>query len=188
MDYTSFSHGQVQSKLWLCTELEKTIKFNAKIAIVGCWYNILGLLLLARHQEKYKYIHGYDIDEKTKPIADKLTDAWQINLDQKIRNYILDVNQIDFQNYDTIICTSTEDIASIDWYTNIPTGKIVCLQSTNLTSQDVQNFNNWYILNSNKNIDEFKNKYPMTKIIYAGQKNFDYGNIAYTRYMLIGVK
>jgi len=75
MDYTSFSHGQVSSKLWLCAELETYIPVDARVAILGSWYNVLSFMLLTRNASRYQRILGIDKDPGTKEIADRITDA-----------------------------------------------------------------------------------------------------------------
>jgi hypothetical protein len=36
-------------------------------------------------------------------------------------------------------------------------------------------------------LEEFKNKYPLTEYIYAGEKEFVYPDWQFTRFMTIGV-
>ena len=56
MDFLSFSHGQTQSKLWLCETIEPYLPKDAVVAILGCWYNTLGFMLLTRNQSMYQHI------------------------------------------------------------------------------------------------------------------------------------
>ena len=86
MDYTAFSHGQMQSKIWLCESLEKYIPEKSNIAILGSWYNLLGILLLTRNPNKYNFIIGIDIDKNAIDIANKLCERWMIQPNVKIRN------------------------------------------------------------------------------------------------------
>ncbi len=51
MDPLSFSHGQTQSKLWLCETMEPHLPQNAVVAILGCWYNMLGFMLITRNKQ-----------------------------------------------------------------------------------------------------------------------------------------
>jgi hypothetical protein len=46
----------------------------------------------------------------------------------------------------------------------------------------------WNITNSNPSMKQFKAKYPMSKILFEGEKVFDYGHLVYSRYMIIGTK
>ena len=72
MDWDSFSHGQIQSKLWLCQELERHLPQNARVAILGSWHNVLAFMLLTRGADRYQTIVGIDLDKKVQKVADKL--------------------------------------------------------------------------------------------------------------------
>jgi hypothetical protein len=188
MDFSAFSHGQIHSKLWLCEEIEKFITKPVNVAILGCWYNILGFMMVTRNKNLYSYIHGVDFNQDAISVANKICDAWMINDDQKIKNQCYHVSNIEFYNYDIIINTSVEDIISMQWYENIWSNKIVCLQSNNLTPDKVSKYSGWNIVNPNPDIETFKNKYPMSEILFEGEKEFDYGDLKYSRYMIIGKK
>lgn len=188
LNLTAFSHGQIQSKLWLCEEIEKYITTSCNVAILGCWYNVLGFMMVTRNKNLYNYIHGIDINPEAVLTANKICDAWMVNDDQKIKNKCYNVNDIKLNNYDLIINTSCEDISSNLWYQNIEENKVVCLQTNNLTAQQVTNYSDWNILNPNPTMEVFINKYPMKKILFQGRKNFYYGTLNYSRYMLIGIK
>lgn len=186
MDFTAFSHGQIQSKIWLCENLEKHIHQKSNVAILGCWYNVLGFLLLSRNQNLYSSIVGYDIDPYALEIANKINDGFIIETNI-VKHICRSVSDIDFYNVDIIINTSVEDIG-IDWYHNIPNGKLVCLQTLNLKQNDVANYSDWNIKNETENLDEFLKKYPMNKIHFQDTKKFNYGDLKYNRYMIIGKK
>ncbi len=188
MDFSAFSHGQIHSKLWLCEEIEKHITKPCNVAILGCWYNILGFMMVTRNKDLYNYIDGIDLNQDAITIANKICDAWMINDDQKIKNQCYHVSNIEFYNYDFIINTSCEDMTSNKWYENIWDNKIVCLQTNNLTQEQVSKYQGWNIVNPNPTIEVFKNKYPMKEILFEGKKDFDYGDLKYSRYMLIGKK
>jgi hypothetical protein len=188
MDYSAFSHGQIHSKLWLCEQLESKITRKSDVAIVGSWYNILGLLMVVREPELYNSITGIEISQNSIDIANKICDAWMINDDQKISNKCISANNVEYYNYDIIINTSVEDILDTVWYDRIPNNKLIVLQSNNLTPNKVSKYPGWNIVNSNPDIETFKNKYPMNEILFQGEKKFDYGDLKYSRYMIIGKK
>lgn len=186
MDYNAFTHGPILSKIWLCEELEKFIKNPVRIMVLGCWYNLIAFLLFARNHKQYKKIDGIDINLDCVNGANKINDAWKI--ENKLETFHADANNAFYQNYDIVICTSTEDIKDMEWYSRIPEGHLVCLQTLNLTQKQVKRFPGWEILNPTKTMEEFKTKYPMKKILYEGSKKFDYSDLKYTRFMLIGIK
>jgi hypothetical protein len=188
MDYSSFSHGQIQSKLWLCCELEKFIEPDSNVVILGSWYNILGFMMLARNPQLYNHITGIDNNRDSIEIADKVCNAWMINDDHKIKNLEGDVNQVDCSDFDVIICTSVEDIENTEWFNNIPSNKLVCLQALNLDATQTEKYQDWIIKNPIANKDILKEKFPINQILFEDQKEFDYGDLKYTRFMLIGKK
>lgn len=186
MDMTAFSHGQAQSKLWLCEQLEPLVPENTQALILGSWYNLLGFMLLSRHPEKYISITGIDKNPEAIDIADKLNNGWMIANDKKIKNICNDVNSLnstDFSPYNLIINTSCEHM-NVDWYDRIVSDQLLCLQTCNLVTSDP----NWNIINPSPTMNDFKSKYPMSQILFEGMKVFDYGHLVYTRYMLIGRK
>ena len=186
MDFSAFSHGQIQSKIWLCEELEKHITDPVRVVVLGCWYNMTGFLLFARNQHLYKRIDGVDTNLESVGMADKINDA--LKIENKFNAFYADANNTFYHNYDVAICTSTEDIKETHWFERIPEGKLICLQSLNLTPKQIKKYDNWNIMNPNKTFKEFKNKYPLSSTLYEGSKKFDYGDLKYTRFMIIGIK
>lgn len=186
MDFNAFSHGQTLSKIWLCEELEKYIEDKTRIVVLGCWYNTTAYILFARNHTKYSKIDGIDLNPENVGIADKINDAWKI--EGKLDSYFADVNNTFYQNYDIVICSSVEDIKGNNWFDRIPNGHVVCLQTLNLTANQIKKYSNWNIVNPIKNMKEFKSKYPLQKVLYEGSKKFDYDDLKYTRHMIIGIK
>jgi hypothetical protein len=180
----AFSHGQIQSKIWLCEKLEPYLPKNANVAILGSWYNILGFMLLSRNQYKYNLITGIDIDKEVKSIANNITNAWQCMSDQKILNITADANEINLDTYDTIINCSPEHMSTNDWFHNIPENKLVCIQSSDVNSMSDE----WLVCNPNNSLDEFIHKYPLSKYMFMGTKEINYDDWGYKRFMVIGIK
>ena len=186
MNYDSFSHGQIQSKVWLCKELERFVHANIKIAILGSWYNVLSFMLLTRNADRYQYILGVDIDPETKDIADKLTEAWRIGKDYKVENIIADANGVNLAGYDLIINCSPEHMDRNDWFENLEYGTMVCIQSSNVQTADDDV---WKCVNSNESLEDLTLKYPLSKYLYSGEKEIRYSDDnGYKRFMLIGIK
>lgn len=185
MDLTVFSHGQTKSKIWLCQHLEPHIPYNANIAILGCWYNMLSFMLLSRNENICNKIIGIDIDPSIKPIADKLNDAWTCGPSPKIQHVITDANFYNLDEFDLIINCSPEHMNSDDWFHNINEGTLVCIQSSDI---DIQNDNIWKCINPNKSIEELSKKYPLSTIIYSDTLRIQYSDWGYNRFMLIGIK
>jgi hypothetical protein len=176
----SFSNGQVDSKLWLCQELEK-LGWNSNVTrIYAGWYAVTALLLLGREKFKVNKIESYDIDPLCQPIADMLNENWVFK-GWKFKAFTNDCNTLSWNNnVDLIINTSTEHFSELSWWNNIPTGTRVIIQSNNMQHDDhVFNFSNE---------DEFLKKFQMSTIMFKGTKQFVYPGWQFERYMLIGIK
>lgn len=182
MDYTAFSHGQIQSKQWLCETLEPHVPKNAKVIILGCWYNILALMMLTRNHAKYKSILGIDIDPDAIDIANKVCDAWIIGTD-KLLNIIEDASTFDLRGYDVVINCSPEHMDNT-WFNQVESNTLVCIQASNVDNND----DIWKINNPVPSIDIFENKFPLSHVIMSGVKEIKYDDWGYQRFMRIGIK
>jgi len=185
MNFDAFSHGQIQSKVWLCKELERFIHANLKVAILGSWYSVLTFMILTRNADRYQYILGIDIDPSTKEIADKITNAWQISKDFKVENIVADANKYDLSGYDLVINCSPEHMDGAEWFENLEYGTMVCIQSSNVTTKDDDV---WKCVNPNESLEDLALKYPLSKYLFSGTKEIRYDDNGYDRFMLIGIK
>jgi len=182
IDFNAFSHGQIQSKIWLCDNLEPFLPSNyAQVAIIGSWYNILGFMLLTRNQNRYNLVMGIDVDQESISVADKMVNGWSIGMDFKARNVCANINEYSLSPYNVIINTSCEHMNN-DWYHKIEPHHLVCIQTSNMVTDDP----GWNITNPNATMEDFKAKYPLGQILFEGEKVFDYGHLRYSRYMIIG--
>jgi hypothetical protein len=179
--YDAFSNGQVESKLWLCENLEKISSIeNAKIWILGGWYGIQAFLLLSRGNLNIKEIRSFDIDPECESIADKINNNWEIQ-QWKFKAITQDCNTLDYTNTpDIVINTSTEHFSSMEWFNRIPKGTLVCLQGNDMNHED--HHSQYTDLNS------FANSFPLTEVKYIGEHKFSYPSWSFTRFMLIGRK
>lgn len=184
MDFTALSHGQIHSKLWLCQFAETFIPANARIAILGSWYNFLGLMMLLRNPAKYQTITGFDKDSKAIDVANKVCESFMIQPNVKMANVCADVNDIDLNGYQVVINCSVEHMDSRRWFDKLPMDTLVVVQSSNVNNNDPV----WDIKDPTQSLDELKLKYPMTQYYFSSNKGFDYGSTKYQRYMLIGRK
>lgn len=184
MNLNAFSHGQVKSKEWLCNYLEPHIAKNAKVAILGSWYNVLGFMMLTRQQDHYQEILGIDIDSSAIEIADKVCNAWIFNDQKKVTNVVADACEYDFSHYDVVINCSPEHMSKRTWFDNITSNTLVCLQTSNLDYTD----DDWLIVDPTYTLEEFKSKYPLSQTIIEDTLDIDYQDWGYKRFMLIGIK
>jgi hypothetical protein len=183
----AFSNGQIDSKLWLCEELEKLGWESDLTRIFGGWYGITAFLLLSRGKFQVRKIYSYDVDPSCEAIADMINENWVIK-EWQFKAFTEDCNnprlsqttEYDSGILDLIINTSTEHFESMDWFDNIPTGTRVILQGNNMPHDD-------HIVRTTT-LDEFIAHYPLSGIMYKGEKLFVYPEWQFTRYMIIGVK
>lgn len=182
MDFDSFSHGQIKSKIWLCEQIEPLIKPNSKVLILGGWVNVLGFMLMTRQENKYSLIQSVDSNPTTIETANKITDRWVI--DGRVKNKVADANTVPSNEFDIIINCSPEHMDSIKWFSNINPNTLVCIQSSNVTSPEKP----WFITNANPTLDSFLSKFPLSRIHFYGTLPITYDNWGYDRYMLIGYK
>ena len=186
MDYTSFSHGQVHSKLWLCQNIEPYIPDQASIAILGAWYNVLGFMLLTRNPKKYRAITGIDVDPTVKPIADSICNAWVFGSDLHVCNITQDACDVDLTDFQVVLNCSTEHMKSNDWFYQIPNGTLVGLQSACVYEEE--KLQDWKITNPNNSLAEFTKKYPLSSYYLRDTMKIQYDHWGYDRFMIIGVK
>ncbi len=175
----AFSNGQIDSKLWLCQELEN-LSWSSKLTrIYAGWYGITAFLLLSRQKFNVDRIESYDIDPSCEVVANAINENW-VHKDWQFRAFTADCNQVIEGCPDLIINTSVEHFDSMKWFYNISPGTAVVLQGNNMLHDD-------HVLNF-KTLESFTNTFDLTKVVYKGSKDFDYPDWKFTRYMIIGIK
>lgn len=184
MDYRAFSHGQIHSKIWLCENLEPYIPQNSRILILGSWYNLLGCMMLTRKPRSYTAITGVDRDQSAIDVANKICEPWMIAPTPYIQNVCADANIYDFNGYNVIINCSCEHIESEQWFNNITSGSLVCLQSSDVSAEN----KDWDILNPNPLLENFLTKFPLKNYFFKNEMIFNYQNFSFKRFMVIGIK
>lgn len=175
----AFSNGQVDSKLWLCRELEK-LNWTSKLThIYGGWYGVLAFLLLSREKFKVGRIESFDLDPSCEPIADMINENWVIK-EWQFKAHTLDCNGQVPGAPDLVINTSSEHFDNMNWFNSIPKGTRVIVQGNNMPHDD-------HVIHSNS-LTDFKNQYMLSTVSYSGSLDFNYPTWSFTRYMIIGIK
>lgn len=195
----AFSRGQVQSKIWLVTELSKIQKDFKVVFLLAGWYGQLRKFFDIA-DISYDKMRIVDIDPAACEISDKifnidfinnyqvkaveldLTDmSWlyRTGCQYKIKNYTTGQEINEKTIPDLIVNTSAEHFHE-DWYhkfVNRPleTDPLFVIQSNNL--HEVEDH-----INSIHSMGEMKKKFPMTRLLYEGVLQLT----GYKRYMLIG--
>lgn len=191
----AWSHGQLTSKLWLIDELAKLQLNLGRIWILCGWVGTLPMMMF--HSTKLlhmAHIRSFDIDSRCAPLADTLNRP-QVKQSWLFKASTIDVNKLEYDNFefsttkydgstqllvdsaDTIINTSCDHMLRNDWWDAISLGKLVVLQNNNF-AEITEHVNNV------ANLAEFKQRYPMSEILYEGVLDCT----LYNRYMLIGYK
>ena len=181
-----YSSGQVESKLWLCRQVEKLLQGQGPqtIWILGGWVGILPFLLLSRERLNIKNIRSFDQDSDCEKTADIINENWSWK-DSIFKAKTIDCNKLSYTDFSfsnssapsLIINTSVEHFGSNQWYSNIPKGKKVALQSCDMKHEDH--------VGCVYSEEEFKERFPSTKVHYSGSLKFNYTTWSFTRYMLI---
>lgn len=176
MDFDSFSHGQIRSKLWLANRIDSYL--GKKVVILGSWHNILSFIFKIRGCTSH--FTGIDINPEVKNIADKICNTWMI--DGSVENLTGDANNISI-DYDTIINCSSEHMTT-EWFDKIKPGTLICIQSSNMVDPG----HPWYIVTPSPNIESFKQKYNLSETLFLDTLRIQYDGWGYDRYMIIGYK
>lgn len=178
INWDAFASGQVGSKIWLCEELEKTKWTINQAYIYAGWYGITAFLLLSRGKFQVHKIRSIDIDPSCEPIADKINEYW-VWKDWKFKAHTADCTTL-FPNADLIINTATEHFETKEWFDNIPWGTKLVLQGNNMPHDDHRLYS--------ASLKDFINHYPMSRLEYSGQLDFEYPSWKFSRFMVIGEK
>lgn len=195
----AFSRGQVQSKIWLATELFKVKKEFEMIYLLGGWYGQL-LNYINTTGVSYNKARIIDIDPVACKISDRIFNVSSIE-NYKVKSVEIDLTnpnwlyrtgcEYTLKNYnndsvskeksipDLVINTSAEHFHE-DWFHKfihrpLPSDPLFVIQSNNLF--DVPEH-----INAVHSIEEMKIKFPMTRLDYSGEIQLS----GYKRFMLIG--
>lgn len=175
----AFSNGQLDSKLWLCRELEKLQWQSNLTHIYGGWYGVLAFLLLSRERFSVERIESFDMDPTCQPVADMINNNWVFK-EWKFKSHTADCDFVDKNRPDLIINTSSEHFDSMLWFESIPKGKRVIIQGNNMPHDD-------HVVCS-KSLDDFVKTYPLSELIYSGKLEFEYPDWSFSRFMIIGIR
>ena len=180
MDFNSFTHGQVVSKLWLCEVLEPYLSSDSTVFILGGWHNVLGFMMSVRKPNYYSTIINVDIDTDAIEVAKKVCDAFP----HRVINVAGDSNKHEITPGCFVINCSVEHFESDEWYTKLDSGTMVCVQSSDVTDPTEP----WLIKNPNPDLETFLKRFPVTEQLFVGTHRIQYDHFGYNRFMLIGRK
>lgn len=191
-----FSRGQLQSKLWLISELKKHKLDLGTVFLCAGWYATLATMLFESNLKLDK-IRSFDIDPDCEEIAEIFNKPW-FTREWRFKAITQDINVIDFNQHtwrcwstannrmsypitdipDTIINTSCEHIENFaEWYDKMPAGRLLVLQANNFVEVDEH-------INTYNDLSQFDDATPMRHVLYSGELVLE----KYTRYMKIGFR
>ena len=195
-DFTdALSWGQLKSKRWVVSELEKINPVLGTVYLCAGWYGTLAAMLFNSKLDIEK-IRSFDIDESCMPIADAVNKPQMIN-EWKFKSITQDILDINYEKHtwevwsvknnrmskpitdipNTIINTSCEHIFDFDeWYDKIPKGKLIVVQSNNFFEVPGH-------VNCCETLEDFAEQTPMD-VAYEGTLELP----KYDRFMRIGYK
>jgi len=171
----AFWAGQIKSKEWLITELEKLFWVDdVTVDIHGGWVGVLASMLFQSNIQ-IKHINSIDIDPTCAPIATMMNKGEEI--EGRFRAITADMCTAR-SHADVIINTSCEHITQEEydlWLSGLPQNSIIVLQSNDYDIPEHVRFVD--------NLDDFKAQSGISSV-YAGSLDTE----LYTRWMIIGTK
>lgn len=191
-----FSRGQMRSKFWLISKLDKIKAQPTQVALLGGWYATLAYFLFTQYENITK-IRSLDLDPHATVIADRfnypeLHDNW------KFKATVQDAGKVVWQPSghfktsivpgpdmpavrdpiyaDLIINTSCEHMND-EWFYNTPQSKLIALQTNDY-------FDNPQHSNCVRDVKEALEKYRFDRVLYSGTLKTE----LYNRFMIIGYR
>ena len=172
----SSTTSQMQSKLWIATELNKLNLKYKKVALIGGWFAQYITPLLIENLN-VDIVHNYDIDKDAQLISYKFNRRYKEKKQYQAFSNNVFIKPIT-ENYDMIINTSCEHMFPMRKFRelNPDLNSIYVLQSTNETKYDDH-------INCVESPEELTNQCMLEKVYFSGSKVLDNGM---TRFMVIG--
>lgn len=174
----SITDDLLYSKIWLVQELKNLNKTNfSTIYILGSWYGNMSIILdkLGISSEK---IINVDKDKKHIDIGKRMISS--ANVETPIENMVKDAGLLDYRQLDKnslIINTSILDIENKKWWSKIPKGTLVALQSRNRATKT-----------PHQSLEDLEKDFPMSNVLFKDTVSLEDPETKYNRFMLIGIK
>lgn len=171
----AFWAGQIKSKEWLITELEKLNTESNTVEIHGGWVGVLASMLF-QSKIQIQHILSVDVDPTCKPIAEEMN---RIEFNQG--KFSAETNDMCNRNPVTsiVINTSCEHITQAQydlWLKRLLDNQIVVLQSNNYNIPEH--------VRIAESLDEFVLQSKLPTIMFKGELDLP----KYKRFMIIGKK
>ena len=171
----AFWSGQLKSKEWLITNLQKNVNKFVTVDIHGGWVGVLASMLF-QSDVPVSNIRSIDIDPICEPIATTMNKIEEIS--GRFRAVTADMCSIR-SDTDVIINTSCEHITQDQydmWLSGMPYNSLFVLQSNNYNIPEHTRIA--------QDLEEFKKQCELGTILFAGELELP----MYKRFMIIGKK
>ena len=166
----AFHTNQIQSKKQASLAFDSISSNAEKVLYIGSWLGFLTRALV----EKYPSINFYEVDMDTR--CKEVSGRFNYTFKNYLGHESINIDEFEAINeFDTIINLSCEHMTT-DWYKRIKPGTQLVIQSNNLVIEDH--------INNCKSLDDFKSKYPLSKISYENTLELN----VFNRFTLSGVK
>lgn len=166
----AFHTNQIQSKKQASLAFDSISSNAEKVLYIGSWLGFLTRALV----EKYPSINFYEVDMDTR--CKEVSGRFNYTFKNYLGHESINIDEFEAINeFDTIINLSCEHMTT-DWYKRIKPGTQLVIQSNNLIIEDH--------INNCKSLDDFKSKYPLSKISYENTLELN----VFNRFALSGVK
>ena len=166
----AFHTNQIQSKKQASLAFDSISSNAEKVLYIGSWLGFLTRALV----EKYPSINFYEVDMDTR--CKEVSGRFNYTFKNYLGHESINIDEFEAINeFDTIINLSCEHMTT-DWYKRIKPGTQLVIQSNNLVIEDH--------INNCKSLDDFKSKYPLSKISYENTLELN----VFNRFALSGVK
>lgn len=192
----STSSGQIKSKIWLVEALKATeIPFFGTIFLCAGWYGFLAFFLLMEKKLSIDRIFLFEKDPLSVKVSEDINRCF-VKENWRFKATLKNILDIDYATEtfstikasgksqtltvspDVVINTSCEHMEDFDsWWSKIPPGKLVILQSNNYQEPEDH-------VNCVSSLEEFKEQTQISHFFYEGTLDLE----IYKRFMLIGYK
>jgi hypothetical protein len=168
----------LQSKLWLLKELSTISREYDVVYVLGSWYSNTALLIHLTDLITAKRVINVDTNAEFLQAGAKLLRLAKV--DFAVGHLKKDANTLKYQQLNdrsVVINTSLQNIDDNKWFTNLPKGAMVAMQTRdndpNTQYQSLQDIDRGFLL---------------TTTLYQGSLELQDPETVYQRFMKIGIK
>lgn len=175
----SFSNDLIIRKVWIVEELLKISDHFNTIYVLGSWYGNMGFVINKTKAITFNKLINVDKDREVILSSKEIYKKSNIENSEFLKMDVNNLKYQDAQSPNLVINTSVNNIEGTQWFENIPLKSVVVLQGRTDDPGAVNKYSS---------MKDFKNSFPLSKILYAGTINLSATEADYDSYMIIGIK